>query len=148
MSLELALEKNTAAIEKLVALLANPPVIDINVEDPAPKAKRTKKEAAPEAPAGEPASAPTAEPAASGEPSAPEPDAASPSSQSATTPTTTEPPTYADAAAAVTRVVKELGTPRAKELLAMFGAGNLKEVKPERYSEVIAACDALVDIPF
>jgi hypothetical protein len=143
MSLELALEKNTAAIEKLVALLANPPVIDINVEEPAPKAKRAKKEAAPEAPAGE--SAPSEATAPSPEPGA----ADAPATEAAAAPT--EPPTYADAAAAVTRVVKELGTPRAKELLAMFGAGNLKEVAPDRYAAVIAAAEVVltgVDIPF
>jgi hypothetical protein len=149
MSLEQALAANTAALERLLAVLTNaentaaisaPPAEEAPA---APKARRAKKEAAPGAPAGEPASAPTAEPAASGEPSAPEPDAASPSSPSATT-QTTEPPTYADAAAAVTRVVKEMGTPRAKELLAMFGAGNLKEVKPERYAAVIVAAEVVL----
>jgi hypothetical protein len=137
MSLEQALAANTAAIEKLVAVLSGP---TIDVGETAPKTKRTKKEAAPEAPAGEPveeATAPSPEAGATDAPAAE--DAAAP----------TEPPTYADAAAAVTRVVKELGTPRAKDLLKGFGAGNLKEVDPGRYAEVIEAAYVLLDeIPF
>ena len=51
---------------------------------------------------------------------------------------------YADAAAAITRVVKEMGTPTAKALLSAFGASNLKGVPEARYAEVIAAADATV----
>jgi hypothetical protein len=142
MSLEQALAANTAAIEKLVAILANPPVVDMSnfppppAEDPAPKTKRTKKEAAPEAPAGEPA-APEA--------TAPSPEAGAigaPVTEGAAAPT--EPPTYADAAAAVTRVVKELGTPEGKALLRCFDAANLKQVAPERYAEVITTAEGML----
>jgi hypothetical protein len=154
MSLELAIAENTRALNQLISILrdqaSNPvpensaeytPGFGAAVNDAAKtvvaetKAKRTKKEAAPEAPAGEPVE----------EATAPSPEAGAtdaPATEDAAAPT--EPPTYADAAAAVTRVVKELGTPRAKELLAMFGAGNLKEVAPERYAAVIAAAEVVL----
>lgn len=144
MSLEQALAANTAALEKLAAILAGATPLEavtaeaftITPAAEAPKAKRTKKEALAGAPAGEfaplEATAPSPE---AGAADAPATEAAAPA---------TEPPTYADAAAAVTRVVKELGTPEGKALLRCFGAGNLKEVKPERFAEVIAAADGML----
>lgn len=145
MSLELAIAENTRAINALIEILTrgavNAPVAaDVEQEalreEPAPKAKR-KKEAAPEAPAGEPAPEETAPSPAAGASDAPATEAAA---------TATEPVeiSYADAAAAVTNVVKVKGRDAGKALLASFGAANLKEVKPERFAEVIAAAKAVL----
>ncbi len=136
MSLELALERNTAAIERLIGILSNGtlPVADDQqnalpvAEAPSANSKKTKakKEATPEiseAPETVTIIVETVEPAP-----APEP----------------EPPvkiTYADAAAAVTQVVKLKGKEAAKAVLAGFGAANLKEVDEERFAEVIAAAE-------
>jgi hypothetical protein len=142
MSLELALQQataafqlNTALLQQLIAILAaeNTPAITAAGEDDPPKAKRTKKEAAPVEPAGEPVQEPTAP--------SPAPTATAASETVAVAPAT-KAPTYADAAAAITRVVKEMGTPTAKALLSAFGASNLKGVPEARYAEVIAAADA------
>jgi hypothetical protein len=143
MSLEQAVEKLTARFDALIAILAaeNAPAITAPAAETEQPKKRTKKEAAPEASAGE---------SAQSEATAPSPEAGAtdaPATEDAAAPT--EPPTYADAAAAVTRVMEELGTPRAKDLLKGFGAGNLKEVDPGRYAEVIEAAYVLLDeIPF
>jgi hypothetical protein len=144
MSLELALQQNTAAINALIEILktgAVPVAPAAEEQAPeAPKAKRTKKEAAP-ATAGEPASAPKAEASADGEPAAPEKPAASPASS-----TTTEAKqvTYTEAAAAVTNVAKKKGRDVAVEILAKFGAKTLGEVKASSYAKVIAECEAVL----
>ena len=141
MSLELALQQataafqlNTALLQQLIAILVaeNAPAITAAGEDDPPKAKRTKKEA-PVEPVGEPVQEPTAPSPASTATAASETVAVAPA---------TKAPTYADAAAAITRVVKEMGTPTAKALLSAFGASNLKGVPEARYAEVIAAADA------
>lgn len=140
MSLELALQQataafqlNTALLQQLIAILAaeNTPAITAPAAEDLPKAKRTKKEAAPV----EPVQEPTAPSPASTATDASETVAVAPA---------TKAPTYADAAAAITRVVKEMGTPTAKALLSAFGASNLKGVPEVRYAEVIAAADATV----
>lgn len=160
MSLELAIQNNTAAIERLIAVLTEtvPQPVTVNLDtgmvskgdqveqlaenssanaaEPAAKEtkKRAKKEAAPAA-LGEPAqevSAPALEPGAS---DAPATEAAA---------IATKPPTYADAAAAVTSVIKTKGTPAAKDLLKAFGAETLKGVKPEQFGAVISACEAVL----
>ena len=142
MSLELALQQataafqlNTALLQQLIAILVaeNAPAITADGEEDPPKAKRTKKEAPAEATAGEPVQEPTAPSPASTATAASETVAVAPA---------TKAPTYADAAAAITRVVKEMGTPTAKALLSAFGASNLKGVPEARYAEVIAAADA------
>ena len=144
MSLELALQQataafqlNTALLQQLIAILAaeNAPAITAPTAEDLPKAKRTKKEAAPVEPVGEPVQEPTAPSPASTATAASETVAVAPA---------TKTPTYADAAAAITRVVKEMGTPTAKALLSAFGASNLKGVPEARYAEVIAAADATV----
>lgn len=146
MSLELAIAENTRALNQLIAILrdqaANPvPVAENSSEiaapaaeiDP-PKTKRAKKEAAPAAPAGEPeASAPSP---ASGAADAPATEGAAPQTKG--------PATYDDAAAAVTKVQKALGTPKAKELLASFGGKTLKDVDPERFDELIMNAEELL----
>ena len=144
MSLELALQQataafqlNTALLQKLIAILAaeNTPAITAPAAEDLPKAKRTKKEALAGATVGEPVQ----------EPPAPSPaSTATDASETAAVAPATKAPTYADAAAAITRVVKEMGTPTAKALLSTFGASNLKGVPEDRYAEVIAAADATV----
>lgn len=144
MSLELALQQataafqlNTALLQQLIAILAaeNAPAITAPAAEDLPKAKRTKKEALAGATVGEPVQ----------EPPAPSPaSTATDASETAAVAPATKAPTYADAAAAITRVVKEMGTPTAKALLSAFGASNLKGVPEARYAEVIAAADATV----
>jgi hypothetical protein len=113
----------------------NAPAITAPAAEDLPKAKRTKKEAAPVEPVGEPVQEPTAPSPAS---------TVTDASETVAVATATKAPTYADAAAAITRVVKEMGTPTAKALLSAFGASNLKGVPEARYAEVIAAADATV----
>jgi hypothetical protein len=155
MSLELALQQataafqlNTALLQQLIAILAaeNTPAITAPAAEDLPKAKRTKKEAPAEATAGEPVGEPVQEPVQ--EPTAPSPaSTVTAASETVAVATATKAPTYADAAAAITRVVKEMGTPTAKSLLSAFGASNLKGVPEARYAEVIAAA-ADATVPF
>jgi hypothetical protein len=139
MSLEQALAANTAAIEKLLAVLANAEnmAAAMDAAPAAEKPKRARKEAKPEAPAGEPASAPKAEDDAAGEQSAPEQSAASPAST-----TTTELVTYTQASAAIVKLANSKGRKAAVDVLAGFGAKTLGEVKASSYADVIAACEA------
>lgn len=145
MSLELAIERNTAAIERLVALLANPSIIaqagtidasDVETtEVEKPKAaKRTNKEAAP-ATAGKSAEEPSAPALVSG---------ASDASAMADAAAATEAPTYEETAQSVIRVASKLGRAKAAEILAEAkpGAKSLRDVDPAGYSGVIRACEA------
>lgn len=50
-------------------------------------------------------------------------------------------PTYADAAAAITKLSKIKGRDAAVAVLAQFGASKLPDVKPEQFAAVIAAAD-------
>lgn len=142
MSLEIALEKNTAAIEKLIAILQPLEHTSVTVHPHPPaeidplKTKRAKKEAKPEAPAGEfsentgPQAEQTAPSPAAGAPDAPATVGAA---------TATKELTYADAAAAVTALINSNGRDAALALLKRFGATNLKGVDPARYGELIEA---------
>jgi hypothetical protein len=110
MSLEQAVLANTAAIEKLTALLAGGVIsapISAEVAEPpkAPKAAKAPK-----------ADAPKEEPKAAEDPKL----------------------TYNDAAKAVVDLQKVKGTPAAKALLAKFGGKALAEIKSEKYGELIA----------
>lgn len=161
MSLELALERNTAAkeqntaaLEKLIALLGNaensPAIAAPAAEDP-PKAKRTKKEAAPAAQPGEPETRSTAPetPAASTEESAP-----SPETTAADAPTTeavataTEPLTYAQVQAATIGLVKERGRDVAIKVLGSFGAKKADQIPEDKWPDYLAAVEAETEIPF
>jgi hypothetical protein len=147
MSLELAierktaaLEKNTAALEQLIVLLTNPPVLDIKLadEEPAPKAKRSKKEAAPVEPVGEfveEATAPSTEPTATDAPVTEA--AAAPSKQLE----------YADVSEATLRLVKVKGTKHVKDMLAQHGYGTAKDIPMDMWPAWIAACNAEKEIP-
>lgn len=138
MSLELAIIENTRTLQQLIAVLrdqaANPVPVAENsseiaapaAEDP-PKTKRTKKEAKPEAPAGEP------------EQSAPSPAAGAPDAPETAGAATATEPTYAEAAEAVTALINANGRAAAVALLKRFGAANLKQVDPSQYAALIAA---------
>lgn len=153
MSLELAIQQNTAAIERLISVLTEtlPQPVTVNIgefpppsqdaensgaiaadvaEEPAPAKKtRAKKEAAPVAPAPLETSAPAPE---AGATDASETEAAA---------VPIDPPTYADAAAAVTEVIKARGTAVAKKILGRVGGKTLKDVVPEDFPAVICACE-------
>jgi hypothetical protein len=118
MSLEQAVLANTAAIEKLTALLANPlmAVTPEGVKQVQPLGKAEEAPKAPKATKAPKAEAPKEEPKAAEEPKL----------------------TYNDAAKAVVDLQKVKGTPAAKALLAKFGGKALAEVKPEKYGELIA----------
>ena len=152
MSLELAIQQNTAAIERLIGILTEtlPQPVTINIGDAPietlpkvseeafegttadpPKKTRAKKEAAPEPrPLEQTAPAP-----ASGA-------TAASATEAAAAPTKL---TYTDAATAITQVITAKGTPAAKEILKAFGAEkSLKEVSPAQYAAVISACQAVL----
>lgn len=126
MSLELAIQQNTAAINALIEILSkgfgatvvSPDALEEQVleEKPAPaeKPKRAKKEAK-----AEPVEQPAEEPAAQ-----------------------VSPPTYTEASAKVIEVANKKGRAVAVEILARFdGAKKLAEVKASDYAAVIAACE-------
>jgi hypothetical protein len=146
MSLELALQEATAAMKELVALLRNQSPAENNVpitasaaEDP-PKTKRVKKEAAPEAPAGEPAapeeSAPSTEPTATD----------APATEAAAAPTRQL--EYADVSEATLRLVKVKGTKHVKDLLAKYNYGTAKDIPMDMWPAWIEVCNAETEIPF
>lgn len=113
--LEVAIQENTAAVRELIALYK----AGAGAPPPAPKA-----ETAPDAPADAPKgrkATDTKTPAADAKPAA---------------------VTYEQAAKAVTALIQRKGKPVALALLGKFGAAKLPEVKPERFAEVVAACEA------
>lgn len=127
MSLELAIQQNTAAINALIEMLSkgfgatvvSPDALEEQVleEKPEPtveKPKRAKKEA-------------KAEPVAE---------------TSTEEPAQVAPPTYTEASAKVVEVANKKGRQAAVEILARFdGAKKLAEVKASDYAAVIAACE-------
>lgn len=150
MSLEIAIQQNTAAIERLIGILTEtlPQPVTVNIGEikeaaaeaveEKPKAKRAKKEAAP-ALAGEQPEAPASEPSAH----APEP-GASAASETEAAAAATEPTAYADVAAATTRLIKARGTPFAKEMLRANGWANAKEIPPESWDAWIAEVEQVL----
>lgn len=136
MSLELAIAENTRAINALIAILrdqaSNPVPEEVacaTEPDPPKSTRKAKKEATPEPRPLEP-SAP-----------APEPGAADASATEAAAAPAVEPPTYEQAAAAVTALIKTNGRDAAVALLKRFGASNLKGVDPAQYAELILAAN-------
>lgn len=119
MSLELALQQNTAAINTLIELLkggaipAPAPAEDVAMPDPAPakKAKAKKEEPAP-APVEEKAEAPQAEVI-----------------------------TYDMAAKPLIAVGSKHGRAKVMEILKPWNTTSLKGVPPEDYNAVICACE-------
>ena len=145
MSLELAIAENTRAINQLIAILRDqaanpvpPEILAAAAEDP-PKTKRSKKEAAPVEPVGEPveeATAPSTEPTATDAPATEA--AAAPSKQLE----------YADVSEATLRLVKVKGTKHVKDMLAQHGYGTAKDIPMDMWPAWIAACNAETEIPF
>ena len=127
MSLEQAIQENTAAIRELIAALGNgatsqaaAPVETATVEEP--KAEKPTKEKKQQAPAAMPESKEEAAPAAD-EPA---------------------PVSYDDCAQAVTKLAKTKGRPAAVALLGQFDLKTLQDAKdkPELLAQVKAAADA------
>ena len=127
MSLEQAIQENTAAIRELIAALgtgatsqAAAPVETATVEEP--KAEKPTKEKKQQAPAAMPESKEEAAPAAD--------DPA--------------PVSYDDCAQAVTKLAKTKGRPAAVALLGQFDLKTLQDAKdkPELLAQVKAAADA------
>ena len=127
MSLEQAIQENTAAIKALIAALgtgatsqAAAPVETATVEDPkAEKPTKEKKQSAP---------------------------AATPESKEDTAAAADEPApvSYDDCAQSVTKLAKSKGRPSAVALLGHFGLKTLQDAKdkPELLAQVKAAADA------
>ena len=127
MSLEQAIQENTAAIRELIAALgtgatsqAAAPVETATVEEP--KAEKPTKEKKQQAPAATPESREEAA-AAADEPA---------------------PVSYDDCAQAVTKLAKTKGRPAAVALLGQFDLKTLQDAKdkPELLAQVKAAADA------
>jgi len=126
MSLEATIQENTNAIRELIkALAAGVPttaaqvaavVAEAPVQEAKPEPKKQKAAASVDVPT------PTA--AASSEISSSD---------------TVQEVTYQEAASAVTALAKAKGREAALGVLSRFNAVNLKDVKPEQYSAVLAA---------
>ena len=134
MSLESAIAENTAALAKLSALIAEltarPPIPDAPTATVAPAAsapRKTKAEPQGEAPA------PTAAAPAASAPTAEAAPAAAPS-QSADAPAIT----YDQLKPKIVALAKR-DRAAAEQLLARFGAKVGTDLKPEQYSDVLAA---------
>jgi hypothetical protein len=133
MSLELALERNTAALEKLIGILSGPVVVDVPlgaVEDP-PKTKRTKKEAAP-ATVGE-----FVEGATAPSPAATATDA--PATEAAAAPT--EPLVYKVVSDATINLIKVRGRDAAVKVLKSFGVTKAGQIEEARWPAYLAAVE-------
>jgi hypothetical protein len=130
MSLEVAIQENTAAIRDLIAAMqgapvAAPVVTEPKAEAPAKTEKKAKAEKA-ETPKVEAAATP--EPKEEVAPAADE----GPEAPAAT---------YQDAAQAITALSKIKGRDAAVALLKKFGASKLPEVKPEDFDAIVAAAN-------
>ena len=140
MSLELALEKNTAALEKLIGILSGPVVVDVPlgaVEDP-PKTKRSRKEVLQAAPAGE-----FVEEATAPSPAATATDASE--TEAAAAPT--EKLTYADVSAATIGLIKACGRDAAIAVLKSFGVTKADQIPKAQWPEYLAAVE-VAGVPF
>lgn len=149
MSLELAIQDNTRAINALIEILrnqaANPVPAEIiaaaaadaeksaEVMEKPKAAKKTKKEAAPEPAPLEP-SAPSPEPGASDAPATEV--AAAPVDDAPVEPVTRE-----QVSRALTAVASRKGRAVALGILGNVKAENLSGVKPEDYPAVLCACE-------
>ena len=131
MSLEQALAANTAAIEKLTALLAHP----ATVISPQPIGS-----AQPTPPADLPAAAATDKPRRGRPPAAASPAPA----EQPKIPASIDAPAvkYEDVRAAVLGLAEKKGHTAAVAVLAGLGVKSAKELKPEQYAEALAKCQA------
>ncbi len=145
MSLELAIQQNTAAIHALIETLSKGASLgtpaEISEEAPAPeKTKRNKKDAKLEAPAPEISAA--EEVSSVGEPADTAESAGPPEAGAAASTPEKKQVSYTEASAAVVKLANTKGRQAAVEVLATFGAKTLGEVKASSYADVIAACEA------
>jgi hypothetical protein len=120
MSLEIAIQENTAAIRELIAIMAGGKQVEVQVKEEKPVKAEVKK-AAP---------APKAE--------APAPKAEEPKAEAVKE--TAIP--YTDVAAAVVELAKVKGRDAAVKVLAEFGVSKATELKPEQYAEAIEKAKA------
>ena len=138
MSLELAIQDNTRAINALIEILrnqaANPVPAEVIEQPDPPKTKRAKKEAAPVAPAPLETSAPAPE---TGATDASETEAAAAPVDDAPV----EPVTREQVSRALTTVASRKGRSVALGILGNVKAGNLSEVAVEDYPAVLCACE-------
>lgn len=136
MSLEAVIADNTSAIRELIAALtasAKPAPVPAEVATEAATAIQEAAKARPTPAKTKATPAPTPPTAAAPVDVAPEQKAAS--SEQAAAPTT-----YNDVVAAVTKVAKAKGRDAAVAVFRDFGVANGKELKPEQYAAVVAAC--------
>lgn len=132
MSLEIALQENTAAIRELIAAIQSGavPAVATNVEAPA-----AKKSAAA-----------VKEAASSGQKNTkaadPAPTAEEPAKSEAADTRATEQPTYDQVAKAITTLAKAKGRDVAVGLLKRFGVAKGPDLMPEQYADALAAATA------
>ena len=134
MSLEIAIQENTAAIRELIAAISNgipttaqqvaAVVTEAKAEAKADKKTKAEKTEKTEAEAPKSDAAPAATQEQKDEPAAADDEEVVYS--------------YQDAANAITALSKAKGRDAAVALLKAFSANNLKEVKPEDYAALIA----------
>ena len=133
MSLEIAIQENTAAIRELIAAISN------GIPTTAQQVAAVVTEAKAEAKADKKAKAEKAEKTEAGTPKSDEAPAATPEQKAEPAAADDEPVySYQDAANAITALSKAKGRDAAVALLKAFSANNLKEVKPEDYAALIA----------
>lgn len=133
MSLEIAIQENTAAIRDLVAAIRK------GIPTTAEQVAAVVIEAKTEAKAEKKTKAEKVDKAETETPKSDEAPAATQKQKDEPAAAADEPVyTYQDAANAITSVSKAKGRDAAVALLADFGAKNLKEVKPEDYAALIA----------
>ena len=131
MSLEKAIAENTAAIHNLIAALSNSPVaISIGDTVQAPVTHNSASDTVESASIQEQPEV-AATKAAKGRKAESEPQA-----------TAAEGVTYAEAAAVVSKLAATKGRDVAVGVLAKFNAKVLKDVQPDQYAALIAACGA------
>lgn len=139
MSIEVAIQENTAAMRELIAvwskLNAQAKAIDKSESVDTVTAAGKPVEAKTEKAAKE-----TTKPKAETKPAEAETKAAPAETKPAETETAGA--TYQDAAAAITKLSRTKGRDAAVAILTEFGAAKLPDVKPEQFADVIAAAEA------
>lgn len=153
MSLEAVIADNTSAIRELIAALtasakaAPVPTAPLPDATAALAAEATAEAATAiqEAVKARPTSAKTKATPAPTPPTAAAPPDAAPEQKAASSEPPAAPTTYAEVVAAVTKVANAKGRDAAVGVFAAFGVANGKELKPEQYAAVVAACAKAVE---
>ena len=140
MSLELALQQNTAAINTLIELLKGGAIPATAVEEPKatkPKATKVGNGSAPAAKDTSPATTGNADTAGA--------EKSEPVTASSSASVPGEALTYDETASYLVKVSAKLGKAGIAQVLNKFGAEkNLKEVDPSNWASVITACQELL----